>query len=767
MEENTENSNESKNQENYITEESDNKTNKENEEGHAQNDTILDSSLFIGRDESLNLSMTVNVLNISNMPNNNINNNNKIVQENEIDKKDSYKISGNKEEEDKEMDELSSKKVLTDLFRESITKLDRFNDYNLIRRTSTRHSIYNFDLKKTENISDENNFNDIITAQLTEVKENTLTSLTNNIKELEKKYSKYIKNINEYINENEVKISKVYPNLENREDFLNYANNNIFKQIDNLLEIHDNIFSALEDNINLLNSFLEQSNLIKQKNPLESFLSNNSEDILNSWVLNKIDFNKLNFSNITLNKDFADICKGYLCKKKENNFASISIGQNEKGILSIEPEFLRDNLDDLRKLKLICLNRKNVSKILNNIKNKNENNNLNNVEHEILTAKKLKKLILFESDLTSHDLPILNFPLMKKAKIKRCSMSLLYFFDSVIGYSNKLQVIELKDSKMNDKNFLDFFSYISKNQQLKDSLEFLNFSGNELTSINLNKFITKGNELKSLIYLDLSKNDIYEFKSENFSAVPNLNVLDLSDNNFSNYIYFDAIKGKKSDFNHIIFISNNIFINNNKKNKNNYKDYLTARLAKFRKKIKKINLSFLYNINTNYQLSHLRISPEVKISLKKLNLSFCGLKNEIICKFIHNNFGLLNLEYLNLSNNFLDIKFFSEAIDNDIKFEKLKILDLSFNKMNFSKLEELNKMATFIDNQQKLNKIKFKNTLFLKSLNEFKKKSNLIVNDFIEKLNKKEIKIIIENGNSAVDLKDDNMKEVFLTKIKC
>ena len=115
----------------------------------------------------------------------------------------------------------------------------------------------------------------------------------------------------------------------------------------------------------------------------------------------------------------------------------------------------------------------------------------------------------------------------------------------------------------------------------------------------------------------------------------------------------------------------------------------------------------------------------------------------------------------------MDIKFFSEAIDNDIKFEKLKILDLSFNKMNFSKLEELNKMATFIDNQQKLNKIKFKNTLFLKSLNEFKKKSNLIVNDFIEKLNKKEIKIIIENGNSAVDLKDDNMKEVFLTKIKC
>ena len=421
----------------------------------------------------------------------------------------------------------------------------------------------------------------------------------------------------------------------------------------------------------------------------------------------------------------------------------------------------------MQKLKLVSLTKNKVSYILNNTKNKNENNNNeNNNDNNKLIAKKLKKLSLIESDLTSHDLPKLYFPSMKKIKIKRCSMSLLYFFDSIIGNSNMLQTIELKDSKMNDKNFLDFFSYISQNQQLQESLEYLNFSGNDLTSINLGNFITKGGVLKNVVCLDFSKNDIYEFTYENFSAMPKLKILDLSDNNFSNYIYFEAIKGKKSDFNRIIFMSNNLFINNNVKNKNDYINYLTECLSKFRKKIKRINLSLLYNINNNYQLSHLRISPEVKISLKKINLSLCGLKNEIVCKFIHNNFGLLNLEYFNLSNNFLNIKFFSEAFNNDIVLEKLKILDLSSNKMNFSKLDELNKMRIFIENQQKLIKIKLKNTSFLNCLVEFSKKNEKIVDNFIEKLNNKEVKIIIENENTQFSLISENMKGVFLTKIK-
>ena len=82
------------------------------------------------------------------------------------------------------------------------------------------------------------------------------------------------------------------------DNFINYANNNLFKQIDDILEIHENIFSALEDHFNLLYSFLEQTSLIQQKKPIEYFINNFSSDILNCWFLNKIDFNQINLSII-------------------------------------------------------------------------------------------------------------------------------------------------------------------------------------------------------------------------------------------------------------------------------------------------------------------------------------------------------------------------------------------------------------------------------------------------------------------------------------
>ena len=115
------------------------------------------------------------------------------------------------------------------------------------------------------------NFSDLINVQLNEVKQNTLSYLDKAKMELDKRYSLYINKINEYINENELKISKVLPRFETNENFMNYADDKIFKQIDYLLEIHDNIFSALEDHITLLFTFLDQYSFINKKIHLNTF----------------------------------------------------------------------------------------------------------------------------------------------------------------------------------------------------------------------------------------------------------------------------------------------------------------------------------------------------------------------------------------------------------------------------------------------------------------------------------------------------------------
>ena len=126
------------------------------------------------------------------------------------------------------------------------------------------------------------NLKDIINAQLNEIKTDTLNFFLQIAKEFEKRYVDYMDKIKYYVENNENKINKVFQqNNDNNENMLEFAENNIFQQVENLLEIHENIFNAIEDHISLLGTFLEKPDLIKQKNPLEFFINNCSDSILN------------------------------------------------------------------------------------------------------------------------------------------------------------------------------------------------------------------------------------------------------------------------------------------------------------------------------------------------------------------------------------------------------------------------------------------------------------------------------------------------------
>ena len=83
------------------------------------------------------------------------------------------------------------------------------------------------------------------------------------------------------------------------------------------MEIHENIISSLEEHVNILFSFLDEYNLIQQKNPLEKFLNKNSREILDCWFLSKINFDKLSISNIIENKNLSGLIIRYLSKKRK------------------------------------------------------------------------------------------------------------------------------------------------------------------------------------------------------------------------------------------------------------------------------------------------------------------------------------------------------------------------------------------------------------------------------------------------------------------
>ena len=659
---------------------------------------------------------------------------------------------------------------LDNLFRDVVTKYDTENKINddeprqLIRKTINQSKI-SFERQNSDNDSFNYNFNDLINVQLNEVKQNTLSYLDKAKIELDKKYSLYIQKINEYINENEKKISKFFTNFEPNENFMNYADDKIFKQIDNLLEIHENIFSALEDHISLLFTFLEEYNLIQQKNPLENFLSKNSSDILNCWFLSKISFDKLSLSNIIINKDLSDLVTGYLSKKTNNNFAKITIQKDTVGKLSFETEFLRDNINNLKKLKFVGLPSDSVNSILTQLRKKKKETEIenedgfveysNDIDNPVGIGKKLKSLSIIESNIITNKytpLPKINLPVLAKVKIKKSKLPLDYFFDSIVGQTSFLRIINMQNCQLTDKDFNIFFSYLIKKTYLQDSLQYLGFSENQLTYINLKQFVLKGGNMKNLQYFDLNKNNIYEFVTDNFKALPALKVLDLTDNNISNYSFFETVysKHKKKVMPCIVLLCNNLFVSNNKENNKKYRKYIYDCLPSFKYKIKKVNLSLLFNKDNNEELYLLRISPYVKISMLKLNLSYCGLKTETVWKLLQNNYGLLNLVSLNLSYNFITNNFFTLCGGQDISLEKLRSIDLSMNQINCSDIKSLENIEKFINNYQKLKKIKIQENSFMKDLFLLYQTQKELIEEIIDRLNKKEFKFDVDTINYAI-----------------
>ena len=676
-----------------------------------------------------------------------------------------FKIDEKNSEEEEEIEENPNLNIsyLGNIFRDVVIK--KKNEINDLRL-----SIYN---KRNLDVQKQNlDFVEIINAQLNEIKENTLSYFDKTIKEFEKRYTNYINKMAIYMKENELKISKVFQkDIENDDNILEFADNNIFKQFDNILEIHENIFNAIEDHVGLLRVFLGQVDLIQQKNPLQYFINTNSNDILNCWFLNKINYQKLNLSNVILNKDLSELCSRYLCKKKDNNFSSITIQKDTKGNLSLESDFVRENINNLEKLKFNNLKSEEINSIFKNKKNtnkKNKQNNTNNNVEEIASANKLRSLSIVESDFSLTNLTKISAPELKKLKLKRTHLplSLKYFFESILGKTLFLQNLYLQKCFLDDDSLSQIFLFLSEKPQIAESLQNISFLGNEITMVNMEKLIQNNCVLRSLQYLDLSKNNIYEFLTDNFYILPNLNVLDLTDNNISTYFFFKPIKSKKSTIKSFVLLSNNIFINNNKKNISKYRTYLYKHLINFKHKIKTLNFSFLYDRESLNELLELRISPMVKISLVKLDLSYCGLSDENVCNFMQNNFGLLNLEELNLSNNFITIKIFNLFLKKDITFEKLISFDLSMNNIKSLNMEEYMEIDKFIDKHSQLKKIKLQHSFFCQDLLLLFQTEKEKCEKINKKIINKEVKFIIENEYNILVSPFAPLKELFDYKDK-
>ena len=622
-----------------------------------------------------------------------------------------------------------------------------------------REDFYDFEMKEEEE------FSKYIMKKLDLMKKKSIEYFENNIKKIEEIFEKFKIRISSFINNKERKISDVKNLLNNRQSILKYASENIFKKLNNIIKICDNIINNIEKNFELLNIFFDQKHILDSRKQIENFLINNSKLIENCSVINKFNFTEIDTTN--LNKiDYYNHYLKYLSQKKiedEESVKNFVIKAKEDYNSSLL--FLVENYVSLEKLKIEGIGTSEFQSILQNMK-------------ASITKKKkednLKNLSIKNFGSIEYKTNIKKLNKLKKLKIQNG----IYINTSIISNlfieNNKnLISLSLDNINMTDIGFKSILLSLIKNKNITETLEYLSFEGNRITTVRYDK---DNNQIQDQFFnnlktLNLSKNMIYKFEFW-LSALINLRFLDLTGNNIPTSTFMNQVienkkekeknkTGNNFDENKykdiLVLLNDNMFITNSQKNNNEYINYLNDILPNFDSDIKNLNLNFTYDIETQIYLEKLKFSLNLTISLIKLDLSFCGLDTDTLIKFFKNNSKFFSLRNLNLRYNNIKSDFFEKInSNNEICLDNINYIDLSENEIICETVEKIENLCLFIENHQNLEKLKIINTGFFSDWIDNVKDSNPNADKFkgvFVKLktnldeNKREFKFILNEGN--------------------
>ena len=634
--------------------------------------------------------------------------------------------------------ELPSEEEKKELINNEIINIQKNESKNIDNNLKKNLNNKNDQNENKENLFANEQFfenQENLKEQLTTMKESAISLLDNAIKNINSKYQNFSNKMIDWYKSKNQKYSKL---LQDNNQSIKSPKIKFAEKIKIIFQMHYYLISSLKDQITLLDSFLSDS-FFDTNFPIEEFLVKNSELIINGNLLAKIDMKKIYLNKIFENKDLSEIFQNYYLKRKIN-FSEIK---------SIKIRIRTTN-------DLLSTNDK-----IHEVKSKETN-----------FADKINSIIFDRLNLSSFPtkkIEMNNLKNLKKLKIKKCvNIYNTNIYESIIHNSTNLQIIKFEHIQLTDKSFKDFISTIAKINSLLKSIKYLSFRHNFLSSIT---FKIKQLNFEDLEMLDFSSNNIYNFASSNFRIFPRLKILDLSNNNINNNLLFEGIlkSKKKKLINFISLMNKNIFLYNVNDNNKKYITYLNEYLPDLDYNLKRINLSFLYNQYNLDEISKLSFSSSIKISLVKLNLSFCGLSDVVISKFFSNNFDLINLKNLNLQNNFLSVNFLSIFEDKNelILIDKLEKIDLSFNSLVCEKKDDLEKLNIFIENHKFLKVLKMQNNNILKI---FKKNQDLKeyedeINKLVNISEKRNIKIEVQ-GEIIGFTNNDRFKKILVFKSK-
>lgn len=525
---------------------------------------------------------------------------------------------------------------------------------------------------------------------INQLKNTSSTSLEYMIKtagDFDKKIQTFSKEIFDYIQKKALEYNNIFnleDNPENKDRAFNstiglkVSTKKTIKLIKKIIEMFSQIFDSLKQNIKILLKFLDISKSIHKMKPIQEFLYDNFNDIVNCWLFMKLDFENFDFNEAIEPSEPEPPFKTMLRNLCNNKYSSLKIIQPKEPIydnklkekIDSDIKLLSGNQSNL--LKLHIENIEDISKIINKdfrfqklkaffIKNSDRNINIR--------LKKIQSNIkdnLFEK-----------MPNLKKLTLKQC---LSININLITKLPEKLKKLYLEENQFIDKDFKNILNKVLlTNNNILQNLELLSFANNNLTTIDLTQIPQKC-IFQSLIELNFRKNRLYKFIYDNNSkSFRKLKFINCCNNNFN--------KSYLSGLSRIIGLEScNLFMLDSKLSEIYYSQ-LKEKLTKNRKdpyRMSYLNITYIPTINTIEYFNNFNMNENIMIYLKVLDLSYNGLTCDIFFKFIEQNKGFINLRTLKLKGNNLDDTFFEKYSENDAIFHKLEHLYLDSNNIGNS-----------------------------------------------------------------------------------
>ena len=432
--------------------------------------------------------------------------------------------------------------------------------------------------------------------------------------------------------------------------------------VNKMTVLYTSLFEMVKSNMNILSHFLNTAKDLDKRKDLKDFFSEEFKNIVDSWLVMKLDFDNLNINEALNNANVDDNFRNFIVKVYKKKSLKIYV-HHMKG--EIENEESKKKFKEEKKS--LNENAPNLTKLT--WKNAGD---LNKVIDKTMKYPKLKNFSFENGKINDEDFTFVQ----QMPNLEKLSIKYVPNFQVEILIQNlplKLKMLYLEKLNFVNDDFKIILKKFNYNKDILANLEVFSLAGNNITKADFTILSSKI-VYQSLVEINLKKNKLYKFlyNPENF---PKLKFINCCKNNFNKSYFKDAGKIMSLE-------SGNGFLFE--------PDLCRSYYDSLKKKIctsddlpylfDYLNISFMPKFLSKDYFRDFGLNEQLMNKLKNLDLSYNGINCTEFFAIIEKNNNFSHLHSLNLNGNNIDDTFFEKIMKNNA-FPKLEHLYLNSNRI--------------------------------------------------------------------------------------